>query len=624
MIKYIFTFLLFTSVALGQNLIYVLDSTGHYVPYVKAELQGPASTVPGPKGDSGYTPRKGIDYNDGLPGERGYTPIKGVDYFDGAPGTPGEQRQTVITPEDYGCVGDSLTDETTNFQAAINAVQGTGKVLFATKKYKITSGLTTTLGNWTLDGGGTGKIMLVASSGTIDILKIEPSSPNAIYGPRTKSFYPVSQRSKTTRAYMLMKYPTGVAAGQFISMLYWDGATNLFCQNGIVKSVSGDTLRIFEDIIIPLDSAYASAAGIYNTVDNFTVKGIIFDGMGSTGTSIQGINAHLTKNCTFENIKFRDIQNTPLWMHTGLNNTLHNLRSDSCGAASYAAFMMAYQTKMAATNLYTNITGGGGIEFTGCSFVNGTNLTAMNSIGNGGIFLDAIGYSNFSNLIANKFLYGGVCFAYGAYRNNVSNVSVASSGTASGIFFGNENSQFNLVSNVQASTTTGITFGATDSNNTVMGYSGSSAIINNGKNCRVDSIPGVGTQGIQGDPGIQGIQGIQGNTGTAGTNGVGFMTTTAATPATTGTMTVSMTTGFITITPTGACTFNATGGTTGNEISFIITTSGTASFTLTFGTNFRKVGTLATGTTSARYFMVTFKCINGTLWQEKCRTAAQQ
>ena len=99
--------------------------------------------------------------------------------------------------------------------------------------------------------------------------------------------------------------------------------------------------------------------------------------------------------------------------------------------------------------------------------------------------------------------------------------------------------------------------------------------------------------------------------------------TSAATSATTGAMTVSMTTDIITITPTGACTFNASGGITGRIITFHITTSGTSSFVMTFGTNFRKTGTLATGTTSARYFSVTFRCINGTIWSEMCRTAAQ-
>ena len=102
-----------------------------------------------------------------------------------------------------------------------------------------------------------------------------------------------------------------------------------------------------------------------------------------------------------------------------------------------------------------------------------------------------------------------------------------------------------------------------------------------------------------------------------------FLNTSAAAPATTGAMTVSMASEIITITPTGACTFNASGGTAGATCTFIITTSGTTSRTLTWGTNFRKTGTLATGTTSARFFAVTFRCVDGTIWQEIARTAVQ-
>lgn len=138
----------------------------------------------------------------------------------------------------------------------------------------------------------------------------------------------------------------------------------------------------------------------------------------------------------------------------------------------------------------------------------------------------------------------------------------------------------------------------------------------------------TGSAGPQGSQGIQGVKGDTGDTGPQGIQGIqgvaGGLLGAGATSATTGTMTVNMGTNrVITITPTGACTFNASGGTAGHEVTFAVTTSGTSSFVLTFGTNFRKTGTLATGTTSARFFAVTFVCINGTIWQEIARTAVQ-
>lgn len=102
----------------------------------------------------------------------------------------------------------------------------------------------------------------------------------------------------------------------------------------------------------------------------------------------------------------------------------------------------------------------------------------------------------------------------------------------------------------------------------------------------------------------------------------GANTGSAATSATTGTITVNMTTSVITCTPTGAMQYNGSGGVTGQISTFVITTSGTSSFVLTFGTNFKSQGTLATGTTTAKVFTVTFRCYATNSWAETGRTTA--
>jgi hypothetical protein len=138
--------------------------------------------------------------------------------------------------------------------------------------------------------------------------------------------------------------------------------------------------------------------------------------------------------------------------------------------------------------------------------------------------------------------------------------------------------------------------------------------------------PGIqGPAGAQGAAGQDGAQGSQGQQGIQGVQGpAGGLLGAAALPATTGVMTANMAAArVLTITPSGNCTFNASGGTAGHEVTFAITTSGTTTRTLTWGANFRKAGTLATGTVSARYFSVTFVCLDGTIWQEIGRTAVQ-
>ena len=77
-----------------------------------------------------------------------------------------------------------------------------------------------------------------------------------------------------------------------------------------------------------------------------------------------------------------------------------------------------------------------------------------------------------------------------------------------------------------------------------------------------------------------------------------------------------------TITPTGACTFNAMGGVPGERCTFVITTSGVSAFVLTWNTGFTKTGTLSTGTVSGRKFAITF-VFDGSVWVETSRTTAQ-
>lgn len=60
------------------------------------------------------------------------------------------------------------------------------------------------------------------------------------------------------------------------------------------------------------------------------------------------------------------------------------------------------------------------------------------------------------------------------------------------------------------------------------------------------------------------------------------------------------------LTPTSTRTLNTTVPPAGTRCTLIVLTSGTTSYTLTFGGGFKSVGTLATGTTNARRFLVSF------------------
>ena len=75
------------------------------------------------------------------------------------------------------------------------------------------------------------------------------------------------------------------------------------------------------------------------------------------------------------------------------------------------------------------------------------------------------------------------------------------------------------------------------------------------------------------------------------------------------------------VTPNATATFTTTVAPAGSRASVIIVTSGTTSYTITFGTGFKTTGTLATGTTTARTFVIEFVS-DGTTMIEASRTVA--
>lgn len=97
-------------------------------------------------------------------------------------------------------------------------------------------------------------------------------------------------------------------------------------------------------------------------------------------------------------------------------------------------------------------------------------------------------------------------------------------------------------------------------------------------------------------------------------------TSSVLTPGTTVSVDFSLATVY-TLTPAQAETINATNCQAGKSASIVVTTSGVTSFVLTFSTNFKTIGTLTTGTTTAKVFNLSFMC-NGTTATEMSRTTA--
>jgi len=75
------------------------------------------------------------------------------------------------------------------------------------------------------------------------------------------------------------------------------------------------------------------------------------------------------------------------------------------------------------------------------------------------------------------------------------------------------------------------------------------------------------------------------------------------------------------LTPGQSCTITPSGGIAGQSLTLVVTTSGTVSRPLTFATPFKTSGTLSTGNSNAKKFVICF-IYDGTNYIEKSRTAA--
>jgi hypothetical protein len=81
------------------------------------------------------------------------------------------------------------------------------------------------------------------------------------------------------------------------------------------------------------------------------------------------------------------------------------------------------------------------------------------------------------------------------------------------------------------------------------------------------------------------------------------------------------TTDVVKVTPTANATYTTTVPPAGTRCALIVLTSGNTSRTITFGAGFRAIGTLATGTTTGRVFVIEWVS-DGNVLYEAGRTAA--
>ncbi len=445
-----------------------------------------------------------------------------------APGT--------INVLNYGATGNGSTDDTAAINSAIAALIPGDTLLFPCGNYLITSQLSISTANVTIDGNSCAVIHGAASGG--NIMVIGNSAFLGSYGPAVAlgaianeldtSFTTASNLGVVAGDYVYLSqggkdYSTDTAPG------HDTGCDVSGCRRELLKvaSVSGNAMTVttaLHDTYNPFLNA-AVAQKLLNPVAGITVKNITLDGSGTENYGLQMLG---TVDSTVIGVTSKNVVFTALYGNSDFNLAWNNVTVSGAGNRDGAAMSLWVQGNPSVTGAaVANLNPGPGpaaFGFETSGVANGTfsdiSVDASGAYGRP-VKIHASRYNIFNSLTSKKGAadYNGVVLHYYSSHNTFNNCVVMNNGTSgtgtgnAGInSFGNFN-QYNSFNNCTVSGNGNIQFYvsgfdalrlAQDTHNTVNGctFTGSNSseavllIEGDGTYITGITVNGPGAQGI--------------------------------------------------------------------------------------------------------------------------------
>jgi len=386
------------------------------------------------------------------------------------------------TKTNCGATGNGSTDDTAAINTCIGHLHSGDTLEFPAGTYLVSSQLTISISNVTIDGSNNTATILSNVSGNAALFVI--SNNGGSNNPSVGSVIALSTTANELATSFTTTSSLGVSTGDYVILMQGgvdssEGSSATQCDPAgcrgeilQVASVAGNTVTVTTALHDTYNSSVngATAQKLLNPLSNITVQNITFNGGGAIyyGFMLVGV-----VNSTISGVTATNAAGAAIYAQGGFNNTWNKITVTGAGSENCGAAVTMFDQGDVSINTMSvsglNTTGpclgdgAFGFAFGGSSAAPSVtnsvvnNLTVDSAGTNGGrpVKLDAARYNTFNSLTVENGCCGfnGMSFEYYSSHNVLNNCAITNnggSGTNNGnggvIFFGNY-TQYNTLNN---------------------------------------------------------------------------------------------------------------------------------------------------------------------------------
>jgi len=445
-----------------------------------------------------------------------------------------------ISVEDFGAVGDGLTDDAPAIRVALDAAANFGgTVRFGPRRYRMQVGAGIVVPPGVTLDGVRGKTMLLPVSTLANAVGLDVSGGAALEttAAGNQNLPPLVDQFSLLA---LTPFTTGDAADRLAYVDIADDFSGLggcYWSAGEFGAPQSDALPLMFPIVAPIDTVSGINASKYRVgsfapIRGVTISNLMVDAQGLTGTGFcHGIRIGWADACLVENVLVRNAtRGAALLAERGTNNVFRNVAAINSGTQQYNDIALYRQCGAEAGALLSRRASGFGPGVYYSSFYTVRGVVSQRAQSRGLKFAGNR-YGAASGLVAHLYGSTGLAISQGTSfctfdgvqtlnRNAISG-GRPTAGNATGVWFADQNCRGNVLGGVisHGNPEYAVDVGPSDTGNTITmrGSAGVAAVRNpGGAIITNDAVPAPAGFGYMPGAGQQGLEVVAGGVASAG------------------------------------------------------------------------------------------------------------